>query len=517
MKDTLGSYRTDGAFTYRVGGLVGVNTGSITNSYAKGQVLVSDRRLTFNGITKPIIYGGGLVGFDASASGIISSYWINAIAPTAGTGWSAVNQPVGQGSSFGAQLSSALTRSSTQAGLAQSFSDWDLSSRWLLYEEHGTPYLRTFMTPLYVQVSNPMEKIYDGGRSIDTSASTLPQGLSKNLWGNLVGLLAEKNAGVQKVYAAGLYSDQAGYQVRYEYQQPTVLVKKAPLRVFGVKAMDKAYDGASYAVLDVSALQLDGLISGDDISVKFSGNFVSNDEGPGKQVLLDAQIAGIDLRNYDVVRQTDASANITKPVQSYLANPTNTVKGNSPLAEPKPGHAVVNPVPAPQQESAPREVYDKFDKYLAVQPQNPAQAEVYDKFDKYLAVQPQKPAQAEVYDKFDKYLVAQAQSNVQALRDSSLKVAGEVPGTHKQAEREGVRTDAVSYANTAKTSQLEDDADTKTQDPRIGSGIEAQEKKSAGNRKAKPVTLNTSCSPSPQDRGASVRITCQASDVGGKR
>jgi len=515
MQDALGTYRTDSAFNYRVGGLVGINGGSIVNSYAKGLVLASDRTVSSGGILNQVIYGGGLVGYDSSIAGIVSSYWIaksDSSFPTNGAGWKVVGRPIGAQNPLSVKPDSAMTRSATQANRVQTFADWNLDDNWLVYEGHGTPYLRAFMAPLYVQVANPMQKVYDGTRSIDTGSSTLAQGLTKNLWGDLVGLLDGKNAGIHKVHANGLYSDQAGYQVRYDYQQPTVLVSKAPLHIYGVKAKDKAYDGTTYAVLDVSALQLDGLIFGDDVSVKFSGNFVSKGEGAGKQVLIEGQIAGIERKNYDIVLQADTAANITKALQSYLSEPTKTVKGDSvekiasTVTSPPSGEATANTtrVPLTQQTDA-------------TNPQKATAPEIYDKFDKYLAAPPPSITQPVVYDKFDKYLVTQVPTHVQALRDSPFKGSGEVPSAYERAEREGVRSDATSDADTGISSHLEEGADTKPQTLRVVSAKETQERRIAAQGKGMPVTLNVTCLPSSQDLGASVRITCQAKDVSGKK
>ena len=55
MPDNKNTYSTNKNFSYRVGGLVGLNSGSIINSYANGLVYASQRTVVgSDGLQKPM-------------------------------------------------------------------------------------------------------------------------------------------------------------------------------------------------------------------------------------------------------------------------------------------------------------------------------------------------------------------------------------------------------------------------------------------------------------------------------
>lgn len=504
MNDSFGSYRTDANFNYKAGGLVGSNGGTIVNSYAKGQVFVSDRIASS---TTPVIYGGGLVGSDVSTGGIVSSYWIQAAlssVPAVGSGGRAVTQAIGQRNTANATPDSSYLRNAVQASSGQTFSDWDLTGIWLLYEGHGTPYLRGFMTPLYVNVANPAQKVYDGNLFIDVASSTVPPRGAKNLWGDLVGSLSNKNAGVQDVSATGLYSDQAGYQVRYEYQQPTVLVVKAPLHINGITAKDKEYDGSSYAVLDATGVKFDGLIKGDDVSANFSGNFATADAGAGKRVLLAGEIAGSDQRNYETILQSETIANITKPAQIYIADPPKPPKSENPgsIAITAPALPVnINDALIPAQVNVP------------TTPKDSTLPVVYDKFDKYAPTQRLMPVPTVVYDKYDKYALKPSEGMAQAVQKISALVPDDVIDMEASVQGRNVRTES-KIDSTFSTSAVDSrELGQKPEDPTEALVDTVQKKKNGSPPQTSRVSANPICVVSLQGLWALPEITCQTRSV----
>ena len=72
--------------TYRVGGLVGYNSGTITNSYSTGSVRcnVSSFGRNFSSVSGTGLYVGGLVGYNSFSGTISNSYSTGSVS---GTGW----------------------------------------------------------------------------------------------------------------------------------------------------------------------------------------------------------------------------------------------------------------------------------------------------------------------------------------------------------------------------------------------------------------------------------------------
>jgi filamentous hemagglutinin family protein len=228
-----------------VGGLVGLSTADITNSYATGAVAgqqASSANL------------GGLAGYvdlevmNLWGTGITDSFWDT--------------ETTGQGSSAGG--GSGLTTSNMQR--ASSFSSsWDISARggestvWRIYEGQTAPLLRTFMQD--VIVSGPT-RAYDGTSSVDLSAASF----SETVTGITLtsGQFSTANVGATIVGAS--YSATASESVpavlqRYDFQITGAITPKA-LTATAVAA-DKVYDGNPTAS---SVLTLSGLIASETLT-----------------------------------------------------------------------------------------------------------------------------------------------------------------------------------------------------------------------------------------------------------
>lgn len=495
MQDTLGNFRTEPRYVYRAGGLVGINSGTIVNSYATGVVLVSNRTVTTNGVVSPVVYGGGLVGsnvFDAefSGSGIRSSYWI---APTSdhvaatGPGWQEVSRAVGVQNTPSPQPDSAYTLSAAQASQASTFANWDIDRSWLLYEGQGRPYLRAFMTPLYVQVSNVAQKVYDGSRFIDVASSTMPQGLTKSFGGVLVAALQDKNAGNQKVIASGLYSDQWGYQVRYEFDNPTVLVSKANLEVRGITGVDKSYDSTNQASLNTSAMTINGLVAGDDVSVGVTGRFQSKDAGIGKQVLIDGQLSGADRNNYALVLQAQTVADIEKASLRYVANPSDLRIGDS--LEKLTGVVVGFVGDDSQTTTARGVIHWKSNADSSLKPG------VFGVFGSGLA--------------FDNYVLSQASSNEHALRISAFETSATAQRTVTRIAQDHFKSGSTLTSNAIGSTKRTADSDDMAPNSLNVFAASRVDSSSATRPAPSRAISNSTCIPVTQSRSDSVRITCQ--------
>jgi len=228
--------------TSAVGGLVGANqgglgdVGTITNSYAYGNVFgTSDV--------------GGLVGYntDGWATGIITnSYWNNTTS--------------GQATSAGG---SGLT--TAQMKQQASFSGWDFSTTWRIYEGNSYPLLKSFLTPLTITASNAT-KTYDG------NAYTGGNGVTYSVAGagaspNLLGALAYSgtsqgaiNAGSYVITPTGLYSNQQGYDI--SFANGVLTVDKAALTVTANNASKTYGQAISFAGTEFTS---SGLQNGETI------------------------------------------------------------------------------------------------------------------------------------------------------------------------------------------------------------------------------------------------------------
>jgi filamentous hemagglutinin family protein len=175
-----------------VGGFVGnIDGGSITKSYASGHVSGS---------------GSSVGGFAGEKDGSISnSYWdIDTTGKTVGAG--------GFGGSTGT-IGIHSTTSTIDAFTQSTYTGFDFTNDWILYEGNTRPLLRTFMTPLTV-TANDATKTYDGNVYNGANGVTYSTTTNSNLLGTL-NYGTDKNVGTYTLTPSGLYSNQQGYIISY--------------------------------------------------------------------------------------------------------------------------------------------------------------------------------------------------------------------------------------------------------------------------------------------------------------
>ena len=343
------------------------------------------------------------------------------------------------------------------------------------------------MTPLYVQVSNVAQKVYDGSRFIDVASSTMPQGLTKSFGGVLVAALQDKNAGNQKVIASGLYSDQWGYQVRYEFDNPTVLVSKANLEVRGITGFDKSYDSTNQASLNTSAMTINGLVAGDDVSVGVTGRFQSKDAGIGKQVLIDGQLSGADRNNYALVLQAQTVADIEKASLRYVANPSDLRIGDS--LEKLTGVVVGFVGDDSQTTTARGVIHWKSNADSSLKPG------VFGVFGSGLA--------------FDNYVLSQASSNEHALRISAFETSATAQRTVTRIAQDHFKSGSTLTSNAIGSTKRTADSDDMAPNSLNVFAASRVDSSSATRPAPSRAISNSTCIPVTQSRSDSVRITCQ--------
>ena len=160
------------------------------------------------------------------------------------------------------------------------------------------------------------DKVYDGTNSatLIVSNAVLLGVLTGNTvtldTTNAVGLFADKDVGSGKLVTVSgltLLGADAG---KYTLTQPTTNadITAASLTVTGITAGDKGYDGTTSATLETSSAALDGVISGDDVTLELTaaaGAFTDPNAGTGKTVLMSGlTLGGTDAGNYALTQPT---------------------------------------------------------------------------------------------------------------------------------------------------------------------------------------------------------------------
>jgi len=288
------------------GGLVGVNetSGIVRNSYAVGSV---------NGNNAS---SGGLVGLNAGT--VINSYAANNVSGAVVGGLIAqendgsvvqgsfydLGQTADDASGYGRltadMMSSALY---TAAG-------WDVATQggstsvWRLYDGQAMPLLRHFLTKLVVTANDDVREydggLYSGGNGVVFSAA-LPD--MKHILGvSTYGGTSQgaRNAGSYTLSTGGLYSTQSGYDI--EFVGGALRIDPRVLTVTGT-ALDKVYDGTALASVTAT---LANVVSGDDVQLETLAFFDDKYAGDGKSVNMTHALNGLDQSNY-VLEQTEQS------------------------------------------------------------------------------------------------------------------------------------------------------------------------------------------------------------------
>lgn len=99
----------------------------------------------------------------------------------------------------------------------------------------------------------------------------------------------------------------------------TFQILPASLTITGVSASDKVYDSTTDATIDSSSATVSGLISGDDVSLTYTGIFGDANVGSDKQVTVTVTLSGEAAGNYEVTSINTSTASITKRALTITA------------------------------------------------------------------------------------------------------------------------------------------------------------------------------------------------------
>ncbi|RXR08808.1 GLUG motif-containing protein [Pseudoxanthomonas composti] len=315
----------DATGTAYVGGLVGVNyNNTVRNSYATGNV-------SGTGAV------GGLVGSNSNGS-IIASFFATDIGGNPrNVGLSAVGNSGGSiDATSGGRSWAALNTLSTFTDAGWAIDDQGGTGQtWRLYEQMGTPLLRSFLTQLSITTSiSGQDKTYDGtGASGVIPSYTVGGPFDPGLLfgSSLRYATTGSNAGSYTTGAGnlrigGLASSQQGYDIAYTVTGGITISPK--VLTGAISAQGKTYDGTTSATTVGS---LSGVIGNDAVSLSTSGTFADKNAGSGKTVNVSGSLGGSDAGNY-VLGSTNATttANITpKTITSNVTAQDKTYDGTT--------------------------------------------------------------------------------------------------------------------------------------------------------------------------------------------
>lgn len=129
---------------------------------------------------------------------------------------------------------------------------------------------------------------------------------------SLSGVFSDKNVGAGKT--VDLTSSFAGEDLgNYSINMQTTAlanITPAELRISGITAADKDYDGTTDAVVDTTEATYTVLLGQDNVVVSATGVFANAEAGTDKTVILTSQYTGDDVGNYDIIDQTSTLADI---------------------------------------------------------------------------------------------------------------------------------------------------------------------------------------------------------------
>ena len=165
---------------------------------------------------------------------------------------------------------------------------------------------------------NPVKE-YDGSlsASITTASASFTEKIPSDVLtlSNGVGLFTDKNVGTNKqVNLSGLILDGAdkdNYVLLNGLLVTTGTINPAPISASGLRALNKAFDGNTNANIDLSNLQLHGLVVGEAVTLSVtSATFSDALPGSNKLVTFSAALAGADAGNYVFTGPASTTATI---------------------------------------------------------------------------------------------------------------------------------------------------------------------------------------------------------------
>lgn len=285
-----------------VGGLAGVNDGTISNAYATSSInatgsvagglagSLSSTGSISNAYASGAVTGGSVAGgLVGESAGTISNTYASGLVTGTSTGGLVASVTDGLvDSSYWNTDSTGQATSADGTGLStaamhdvNSFSGWDIDNQggtgtvWRIYQGQTSPLLRSFLKPLSVEIHNTSSsKTYDGMTisGVNYTVSDAQADLSK-----VNSNFAARNAGTYS-YAEGLSSGQTGYDLIVA-NDATLTINKKTLTITA-EAASKVYDGK---LTSTGKPVVTGRVRGDSI-VGLTQSYADKNAGTGKTI-----------------------------------------------------------------------------------------------------------------------------------------------------------------------------------------------------------------------------------------
>jgi hypothetical protein len=169
-------------------------------------------------------------------------------------------------------------------------------------------------------------KTYDGtlSASLNTNSAALVGVISGDAvtlgTAGSTGSFADKTVGVNKIVSVTGLSISGADSGNYSLTQPTATASITAKQVTasGVTAADKTYDGSTTAALNLASAVIQGLISGDTVTLSTStasGTFADKNAGTSKVVTVAGlSLAGVDAGNYLLTQPTTTASISAKTI-----------------------------------------------------------------------------------------------------------------------------------------------------------------------------------------------------------
>ncbi|RZG72255.1 YDG domain-containing protein, partial [Acinetobacter sp. WCHAc060025] len=305
----------------RVGGLVGVNQGTIENSYATGDVVGTD---TVGGLvgsneqgTIKNSYSSGKVGWSGKGSQLL-------IGGLAGFSQGTIENSYWNTSTSGRTTSAGGTGQTTaQLQQLSTFSNWSIDAAgstgkiWRIYEGQSSPLLRSFLRPYEIDIADslPSTKIYDG-----LATGMISLGLNYTTSSKNVGTYSLSDGTISiSGSPTAVDTTQFGYDLTYKSTGAgTLEITKKDLNISGLSASNRDYNSTAVATLNGTATI--SVIAGDAVSLIGTGvgSFLDKNVGDNKTVKVTGfSLLGTDADNYNLIQPTNLTANIL-PAQATI-------------------------------------------------------------------------------------------------------------------------------------------------------------------------------------------------------
>lgn len=392
-----------------VGGLIGKNTGSLTAAYNTGAVKGGDstggvvgansgtidqvfntvmtkdgQNQTITGTTNV----GGIVGTNANGGSVTNAYNTSTIkgnganavtGQIAGENSGTISTVYGSGTLIGSGSEAANGYAIDESGKwkeAGSYSGFDFietndkSAVWKIYEGHGNPLLKVFLTKVnYNGDKNSQKLTYNGqdqsfdidklisDKALTTADSNHDNFAAYHANNTLIHSASHKDAGT---YTDWLYSSQIGSSgqgdafnpnhLGYDVDMGSVVIGKKQITVTDFLAsIVYGNQKGQGLVLDISTGTLQDIVSGDDVHLDLSGKqlgIASSSEyadAKGNRVTADVRstaydgltvggltLTGNDAKNYDFNGTGTGSIKVTPADLTIQVNDETIMKGQTP-------------------------------------------------------------------------------------------------------------------------------------------------------------------------------------------